>query len=154
MLNFGFPSDEASTKTLPLHKMKLTTWGPETLTNGTVKLINPSSPKDQREIVTFQTENISTVTHSKALRVDNPTNIPGGIMYTVKAEEVGREQVGEVTIDHPIVATLSIRHDLGSGISGADIDKVLNRLLDAVYKEDGSSRFDDLMSFVELPRAN
>lgn len=116
-----------------------------------VVLVNKTTPIDALEKVSYQTRDIR--------RVDTTLDVN----YPVGARAVQYQIMEEATlvttdsddstfrVDSPITAKLIIRHPKVGFIGNAEIGTVLNRLISACMKVDGSWRFDDLMRSAERP---
>lgn len=107
---------------------------------------NVTSPVDQGETITYQCRNISNV----ATSLENlyPAKVTTGVQYVVKIEDlisVTSDTDPEFRVDLPIVASLQIRHPKSGYISDEVVTTIVNRLLSASMKNDGTWRFDDLM---------
>lgn len=109
-------------------------------------LSNKTCKLDRGELLTFQMRDLKTV--NTALTVPYPAPVSAGVQYTVKLEELLTTVSSvneEFRLDEPITVTLSIKHGKSGNITTGIVAQVVQRLLGALMKADGSFRFDDLM---------
>lgn len=107
---------------------------------------NKTCPIDQGELVSYKCQTVKNV--STAQDVLYPAKVQTGIQYVVKIEDllsVTSDTDPNFRTDLPVVAYLTIRHTKNGAITGEVIAEVVNRLIGACRKTDGSWRFDDLM---------
>lgn len=117
-----------------------------------VILENKTTPLDCEEIITYRGRKIPKV--STSLTVANPAPVKAGVQYQIQVEECLRttdDTDPDLIIDEPIVAYLTIRHPKSGHITTNVIEKVLKRLLSAIYRDDASSRLDDIMRLALRP---
>lgn len=117
----------------------------------TCVLSNKTCPLDQGELITYRVNDVKKVSTSQT--VQNPSKVKDGVQYVAKVEEILRttDTDGEIVCDEPIVAYLTIRHQKSSHITSAIVAEVVERLLGAVVKADGTWRFDDMMRHAIVP---
>lgn len=115
---------------------------------------NKTCPLDQPEIVSFRCRDIPQVNSSVINQY--PAPVTSGVQYIISVDELlsTRDDALNYRVDDPIVATLTIRHTKSGNITSEHIQTVINRLLGACYKADGTSRFDDLMRSALKPSQN
>lgn len=118
-----------------------------------VVLENKTTPLDQGERLTYTCTQLDKVTSTQNLV--KPALSRAGVQYVIKLEEILRTADGADLIqDEPVVAYLTIRHQSSSYITSSLVEEVFKRLVGACYKEDGTSRFDDLMRSALVPVAD
>lgn len=144
---FGFTNTTASAKTIaPVDvKMKANYALIEDEPDSCV-MSNKTCPIDQGELVSYKCQTVKNV--STAQDVLYPAKVQTGIQYVVKVEDllsIKSDTDPNFRIDLPIVAYLTIRHTKNGAITDDVIAQVVNRLLGACRKTDGSWRFSDLM---------
>lgn len=115
---------------------------------------NKTCPLDQPEITSFRCRDIPKV--NSVIPNQYPAPVSDGVQYIITVDELlsTRDDAIGYRVDDPIVASLTIRHTKSGNITAEHIQTVINRLLGACYKEDGTSRFDDLMRSALKPVAN
>lgn len=108
-------------------------------------LSNKTCPLDLGEKITFRYNDIDKVTTS--LSIQNPSKVRNGLQYVAKEEFAQRttDAEGNVIYDEPVVAYLVVRHQKTGTISPATVDMAVQRLMGAVMKADGTTRFGDMM---------
>lgn len=144
---FGFTNNQASTKTAPLVTTKVLENYALTKDEPTVcALSNMTAPVDQPEVVSFGCTEIPQV--SSSIKNLYPPKVKSGVQYQIKVEELlsttSTDDAG-FRVDDPIVAYLTIRHTKSSNVKPADVDAVISRLRSFLYKEDGTTRINELM---------
>jgi len=118
-------------------------------------LSNKTAPVDAEEIVSYRSRTVSQI--NTQLNIQNPAKVSGGIQYSINIEDTlvtTDSDDSSFRVDEPIVATLSIRHGKSGNITNAIVAQVVNRLISACLREDGTWRFDDLMRSAERPVAD
>lgn len=154
--SFGFTNTTASTTvTIKPVDLKITS-------NYALKEDEPTSvvednktcPLDQPEIISFRCREIPTV--NSDIVNQYPAPVKTGVQYIITAEELlsTRDDSIGYRVDDPIVAYLTIRHPKSGNITSEHVQTVINRLLGALYKTDGTSRLDDLMRSALKPETN
>lgn len=145
--SFGFTNTTASTHTVAPTNLKMKTNyaliedEPESCV-----MSNKTCPIDQGELVSYKCQTVKNV--STAQDVLYPAKVQTGIQYVVKVEDllsVKSDTDPNFRTDLPIVAYLTIRHTKNGAITDDIIGSVVNRLLGACQKADGTWRFNDLM---------
>lgn len=117
-----------------------------------VVLENKTSPLDCEEIISYRGKRIPRV--STNLVVTHPAPVNTGVQYQIQVEECLRTTDSsdpDLIIDEPIVAYLTIRHPKSGNITSTLVEEVLKRLLSSIYRDDGSSRLDDIMRLALRP---
>lgn len=147
--SYGFTNETVNASGLPLKHYDL---GPTTDYALKVdepeecQLSNTTTPVDRPEVLTYQATTVSKI--PTKITVQNPPKVSGGIMYGVRLDEVlhGVSSTDDsFAVDLPIVLNLSVKHPMSSAITTDDIDKLISRLVSALYTEDNKSRIGDLM---------
>lgn len=144
---FGFTNTTASSKTVaPVDvKMKSNYALIEDEPNSCV-MSNKTCPIDQGELVSYKCQTVKNV--STAQDVLYPAKVQTGIQYVIKVEDllsVKSDSDPNFRTDLPVVAYLTIRHTKNGAITEDIVSQVVNRLLGACRKADGTWRFGDLM---------
>lgn len=107
---------------------------------------NVTAPLDQGERVSYSFQKINKVSTDQDILY--PASVQNGVQYAVRVEEIlSTVDTADPTfrVDEPIVAWLTIRHPNSARMTSTVITTILERLLGACYKDDGTLRFDDLM---------
>lgn len=106
-------------------------------------LTNKTCTLDTPELLSYQCTEIAKVNTQN--RITNPAKVPNGVQYIVRLDEVLRttDANGSIICDEPIVASLTLRHPISGNITNAHIVSVVQRLLGACMRENGTYRFDD-----------
>lgn len=118
-------------------------------------LSNKTCPIDQGELVSYKSQTVNKV--STAQDVLYPPQVQTGVQYVVKVEELLSTTSSTdpaFRVDLPIVAYLTIRHTKNGQITDDIIAEVVNRLIGACRKTDGSWRFSDLMRSALHPESD
>lgn len=115
---------------------------------------NKTAPLDQPEIITFRCRDIAQV--NSGISNQYPAPVSTGVQYVIQVDELlsTRDDTIGYRVDDPIVAYLTIRHPKSGNVTANHIEQVLQRLLGACYKDDGTSRFSDLMRSALKPTNN
>lgn len=119
-----------------------------------VVLKNTTTPIDAEEILSFRCRDMGKVNTN--LNIQYPGVVQSGIQYQAQLEAVLSTQDAETNfrVDEPIVVSLSIRHPKSGNITEANVVTLVERLLSAMMKDDGSWRINDLMRSALRPTAN
>lgn len=143
--SFAFTNVTASTKTVAPTEIKVVTnYGEIPADDNTAMLSNTTCPLDQPEIISYSHKFMKKV-DSKAT-VQNPARVTDAIQYQIRVDDILRTSGdGEPEVDNPIVAYLTIRHELSGNITAAQVETVVNRLLGACRTSAGAWRFGDMM---------
>lgn len=151
---FGFSNTSAQQFTVtPVDLKPVTVYGKVTDLADKVVLSNKTAPLDQDEKLTFTCQQLDKVTSTQELQ--HPSLARNGVQYVVKLEEILRTADGaDIIQDEPVVAYLTIRHQSSSYITTSHVEEVFKRLIGACYKEDGTTRFADLMRSALVPVAD
>lgn len=153
---FGFTNVTPSSKTItPITLNVVDSYAPITDEPTEVVLTNTTCPVDQGELVSYKASKVAKVSTTQDIR--NPDKVTTGVQYVVKVEEIlstTSDTDPTFRVDTPIVAYLTIRHNNSSLVTDAVIGQVVNRLLGASMKADGTYRFGDLMRSALKPKAN
>lgn len=119
-----------------------------------VVLSNKTAPLDQGELVTYRANPLEKVSSTQI--VQNPAPVRNGIQYVIKVEEILRtiDSVTGKVVDEPVVAYLTIRHQVSGNVTPAIVTETVKRCLGACMRTDGTWRFDDLMRSALSPTTN
>lgn len=107
---------------------------------------NRTAPIDQGERISYSFQKLAKVASDQDILY--PATVKDGVQYAIRVEEIlSTTDSADPTfrVDEPIVAWLTIRHPSTNRITSTVLDTVVSRLLGAIYKDDGSTRFGDLM---------
>lgn len=144
---FGFSNTTASTQVeTPIAVGVLTNYALKQDEPTVVDLDNKTCPFDQGELLSYKCQDVKKV--STVQDILFPAPVATGVQYVIKLEEILSTTDGtdaNYRVDEPIVAYLTIRHPKSGNINGALVGTVVDRLMGACRKADGSWRFDDLM---------
>lgn len=115
---------------------------------------NTTCPLDQGELLTYKVLELDKVTCTQVLQ--NPAPVRNGVQYVVKLEEILRtkDAEGNIIMDEPIVAYLTIKHQKSGNITTGHIEEIYSRLMGACMKTNGTYRFNDLMRSAVTPTVN
>lgn len=153
MSTFSFSNKDASTITVPTVKLNVMENYAKTADQPTVAILsNKTCTLDQGELLTYRCNDIGDVTTS--LKPYYPAPVRSGVQYVIKLEELLRTPYGNGFIDDPIVLYVTIRHTKSGNITDSIIDDLYHRLNGAIVKEDGTTRFGDLMRSALVPVEN
>lgn len=154
--SFGYTNTTAQTFGAPVDKVEMATNYAliEDEPNKCV-LSNTTAPVDQGERVSYSFQKLAKVSTDQDVLY--PSNVPNGVQYSIRVEELlSTTDTADPTfrVDDPIVAWLTIRHPSSGRITSAILDEIVSRLNGCVYKDDGTTRFGDLMRSALKPTAN
>lgn len=145
--SFGFTNVTASTHVeTPVAIAPVTNYALVQDEPTSVVLDNKTCPIDQGELLSFKCQNVKKVATSQDILF--PAPVSTGLQYVIKLEEIlsTTDTVDpSYRVDEPIVAYLTIRHPKSGNISSDTIGKVVDRLMGACRKADGSWRFNEMM---------
>lgn len=151
--NFGFTNTTAMTgvSAVPVEIKPVANYGKVQDEPTCVMLQNKTAPLDQGELLTYRHNEMKDVKSDQVIQ--NPAKVRNGVQYVIKLDEIIRttDASGAIVCDEPVVAYITIRHQKSGNISSAIVTTVLLRLLGAIFKEDGTTRFDDLMRSALVP---
>lgn len=150
--SFAFTNTTAMTKSItPIAIKPTTNYAKVEDEPDQAVLSNKTCPLDQGELISYKASKVAKVSTTQTIQ--NPSVVPNGIQYVIKAEEILRtiDADGKIVCDEPIVAYLTIRHQCSGNITNALIGQVVTRVLGACMREDGTWRFDDLMRSALVP---
>lgn len=153
--HFGFTNVTPASKTLTPTSLGITNYSLLVDEPNEVKESNPTAPIDQPEYVSFKCQDVNKV--STSFKNLYPEKVQSGVQYVVKVEELlstTSTTDESFRVDTPIVAYLTIRHSKNAVVTSDVVDTVFKRLLGAVVKEDGTTRFKDLMRQALKPTTN
>lgn len=152
---FGYTNKVVnSTKPIPVDVQPITNYARTEESPLTCVMNNITCPLDQGEVLSYKVLELDKVTSSQVLQ--NPAPVRNGVQYVVKLEEIlrTRDAAGDIIMDEPIVAYLTIKHQKTGNITSAHIEEILTRLLGACMKTNGTYRFNDLMRSAVTPTSN
>lgn len=141
----GCTNTTANTHTLTPIDLGLTTNYSGGFEDGSYIMNNKTNPLDQGERLTYRYQELSKVSTSQPIAY--PSKMKNGMQYVIKLEEILRttDADGEIVQDEPLVMYLTVRHQRTGTITAAHVDAALARLLGEIIKDDGTSRFGDMM---------
>lgn len=147
--SFGFTNTTAMTKPLikPVDIAPATNYGKIEDEADIAKYSNKTC-LGQREIVSYGAKTLNKITADPNLKWINRPKTDSASQYVVKIEDLLRttDANDAVIQDDCIVAYLVVKHNDSPYITAAHLDTVIDRLAGALQKEDGTSRFADLMA--------
>lgn len=153
--SFGYTNKVANTtKVTPVDVQPVTNYARTEETPNQCVLNNITCPLDQGELLTYKVLELDKVTCQQYIQ--NPAPVRNGVQYVVKMEEILRtvDSAGDIVMDEPIIAYLTIKHQKSGNITSAKIEEVVSRLIGACMKTDGTWRFSDLMRSAINPTKN
>lgn len=152
---FGYQNKTAMSKTVtPIAIGPVTNYAKTEDTATSCSLSNKTCTLDQMEKLSYQCTSIGNVSTKNTLQ--HPSTVKEGVQYIIRLDEVLRttDTNGNIITDEPVVAYLTIRHQVSGNITNALVTDVVTRLLGACMREDGTYRFDDLMRSALVPVEN
>lgn len=151
MSTFSFTNTESGKVTVPTTDLGVMENYAKTADQPTIAILsNKTCTLDQGELLTYRANDIGSVTTS--LKSRYPAPVQSGVQYVIKLEELMRTVQGDGTyMDEPIVAYVTIRHPKSGNITQEVVNSIFSRLLGAIYKEDGTTRFQELMRSALVP---
>lgn len=147
---FGFTNNTTSqTKTATLYDMKeLENYSLVEDEAGLTRFNNLTTPVNHGEILEYRSKRVDTVKTRLEFPKDT-TIINKGVMYAVQIEDdlvtVSDSEDSNFRQDDPIIAYLTIIHPVSGFVTEGKVGEVVDRLISACKKEDGSWRFNELM---------
>lgn len=152
---FGFTNQTASTKVeTPIAIGPTINYSLKQDEPTVVDLDNKTCPFDQGELLSYKCQDMKKI--SSVQDILFPAPVSSGVQYVIKLEEILSTTDSadpSYRIDEPIVAYLTIRHPKSGHINGVLVGSVVDRLMGACRKADGTWRFDDLMRSSLKPTA-
>ena len=144
---FGFTNTTASTKVeTPIAIAPVSNYALKQDEPTTVELDNKTCPIDQGELLSYKCQDVKRVATTQDILF--PAPVSSGLQYVIKLEEIlSTTDAADPSyrVDEPIVAYLTIRHPKSGNITSDTIGQVIDRLMGACRKADGSWRFNELM---------
>lgn len=153
--SFGFTNVTANAaKLTPVDVQPLTNYAKVVDDPETCVLNNKTCPLDQGELVTYRSNELAKV--SSTQEIQHPAPVRNGVQYVIKVEDVLRtkDADGNIVMDEPVVAYLTVRHQKSGNISSAHIESIISRVIGACMYTDGTYRFNDLMRSAVVPSKN
>lgn len=108
-------------------------------------IANSTSPLDAGELISFSATDIKKVTTDQDILY--PAGVTAGVQYQIRVEDVlstTSDTDASFRVDQPVVMMLTVRQPKSSYVSDEVMTTMLQRLMGAVMKSDGSTRFSDL----------
>lgn len=147
--SFGFTNSDLQTKVLvkPTNLKPITNYGKIEDEADIAKYSNKTC-LGQREILSYGAKPLTKITADSSLKWINRPKTESASQYVVKVEELLRttDDNGAIIQDDCIVGYIVLKHNDSPYITAAHLDTVVNRLVGALQKEDGTSRISDLMA--------
>lgn len=144
---FGYTNTQASDKTIaPISLGMVSNYALVEDEPTSCVVSNTTAPLDQGELISYKCQSVKNVSTQQDILY--PSSVTAGIQYVVKVEDIlSTTSSTDPTfrMDTPIVAYLTFRHAKNAVITDDMITGILQRLLGACVKNDGSWRFGDLM---------
>lgn len=102
----------------------------------------------QRELVSYGAKTLNKITADPQLKWINKPKTDTASQYVVKVEELLRTTDANDGIiqDDCIVGYLVLKHNDSPYITASHLQTVVNRIIGALQKEDGTTRLTDLMA--------
>jgi hypothetical protein len=110
---------------------------------------------DAEEVVKYHSRVIPKV--DTALNLQSPPPVKNGILYGVKDEMVLKTtDSGDPTflVTNPVVVDIKMWHPRSAYITSSLLEEALTHAISNFYKDNGDSRFDDLIREAEYPVAD
>lgn len=146
---FAFANSEAQTtvKVKPVNLKPVTNYGKIEDEADIAKYSNKTC-LGQRELLSYGAKTLNKITADPNLKWINRPSTESASQYVVKLEELLRttDANGAIIQDDCIVGYIVIKHNDSPYITSDHLDTVVNRLVGALQKEDGTSRLSDLMA--------
>lgn len=153
---FGFTNVTPHTKTIaPVQLGIVTNYGLTVDEPTQATYTNLTCPVDQGELISYKRSKVLKV--SSSLENLYPPKVATGVQYVVKLETMAALTSGVDSEYHenlPIVAYLTIRHPQSANLSDAQIGTIVQRLMGATIRTDGTFRFNDLVRGALKPKAD
>jgi hypothetical protein len=151
--SFGFTNTSEGTATMKKISLGLLqNYAVTEDTGNAAVLSNKTAPIDQQEIIGYKSRLIPVVKND--LNVQYPSFIKGGIQYVIEDQAVLTTTDSDDPswrVDEPIFCQLLVRHPLSGNITSNIVGEIVQRLVSAAKRDDGTWRFDDLMRSAEKP---
>lgn len=112
---------------------------------GRLVLTNSTADVDAGERISFTKSKLAKVTTDQDVLY--PARVQTGVQCQVRLEAIAKSTSQEdplFRVDRPFVGILTIRDEMSGDVSDAMVKQVLLRMLGAVIKEDGTTRFSDM----------
>lgn len=153
---FGFQNSTDSTKKTTLKALGMVSnYAVSEDASNVVVLNNKTAPIDKQELVTFRTRSIPKI--NTALNVRYPARVQKGIQFTTRVEAVLTTEdptINGSRTDEPMAISISASFPNSGNITSAHIEELMIRAISTLYKDNGTSRIDDLMRSGERPIAD
>lgn len=144
---FGYTNNSDQTFSVDIAKIEAkSNYGLITEEPNRCVISNRTTPLGLGEQISYTYQKIPKVSTDQDILY--PATVKNGVQYSVRVEEIlsTTDTVDpSFRVDEPIVAWLTIRHPLSSRITESVLTEVLSRLTGACYKDDGTTRFGDMM---------
>jgi hypothetical protein len=151
--NFAYTNVTPGDHPVTPYELGLTTLYTKDVSNADLCVLeNLTTPTDAAERIAYRSKLIPQVNHN--LNIQYPGPVKKGVTYTIEVQETlstTDTEHADYRVDDPIVMYLTVRHSRSGVITEAKIAEVFRRLCSAIYKEDGTTRFGDLMRGSETP---
>lgn len=151
--SFGFTNTADGTTTVTRKNLGLlTNYAVTEDAADSAVLSNKTAPIDQGEIIGYKSRLIPNVRND--LNIQYPSPVTGGIQYVIEDQcllSTVDSDDASFRVDEPIFAQLLIRHPRSGNITNAIVGTVVQRLISAAQRADGTWRFDDMMRSAERP---
>lgn len=153
---YGFLNNTDSTKSLTLKKLgAVTNYGQDSSTSSAWAGSNTAMESaDENELLIYK--GFSKPNVDCKLTTNYPCPIKDGVLYGSRMDTMIRmvKDDGTVLFDTPITISITIQHQMVTGITPALVEQYLVRTLSSLYKDDGSSRIPELMRLSKTPTSN
>lgn len=154
---FGYTNTTASTKKTitPTVMSLVTNYAKREELSTKCVLDNTTCPLDQPEYVTFTCSRIKKV--DSPIPNHYPPKVSDGVAAKIQLAELLKTTVNEdptFRVDSPIVAELRISTTTGGYVTVDHVQAIVDRLVSALYKDDGTSRLSELLRSALEPTSN
>lgn len=153
---FGYENDTASAKTVTLTKLgAVTNYALDSQTaSASVKTNLTMQSADETELLILKGQPTSEV--NTKLKSNYPCPIKDGVLYGTRMDTMLRvsKSDGSVLFDTPVSVSITIQHQMVTGVTAELIQEYVQRTFSSLYKDDGTSRIADLMRMSKTPTSD
>jgi len=149
---FSFTNTTNRTTSVPVTEIDIDDYAMREDEPESCTITNTTTNMDQPELVTYQCGTLKRIP-TKNTNLYPPT-VEGGVQYGIRIDELLRVQTddGDTLYDLPIVATLTFKHPSNAAITSGHVETVLSRLLGCLYKDESTTRINDMMRLAIRPK--
>lgn len=124
---------------------------------GKCVLVNATTDIDKPEAITYQTQSVKSVAGYGT--PTNPSTTSRFMQTSIKVSNIfstfdnsATSEVVDGRVDDQLTMTLSFKYPVSGYVKTPVLEEMLSRLLGAVYKQDGTTRFNELLRGAMKPR--